>query len=234
VKARTRAARIARASARRLLADWARAARAADAAECPLNVAVHLTWSALLHGDMREGHVLGLAPVERDKRFWDALRLCAARAGVPWVALRGPEYDGRRGLHLHLVLHLPDSAAVHDAIGVIERLTGAPAERVIMEGRTWRRHHGVVARSACGGWLLQRHVAARGGSGEKLAAYAGKGSGKALVEGQHRLSNELATLARQATARTSSHGAGHVLSKKTPAPEGAGGRREGANARTAA
>jgi hypothetical protein len=52
--------------------------------------------------------------------------------------------------------------------------------------------------SACGGWLLQRYVAALGGSGVALATYAAKGTGASKVEGQHRLSNGLAALARAA------------------------------------
>ena len=201
-KAKTRAARIARASSRRRLNTWSSAASAAEAAGYPLNVALHVTWSALVHGDRRDGHILGLGPVERERRLWAELRLVAARAGVPWLAVRAPEHDTRRDLHLHVALHLPDAAAIRDAIGVVERLTGSPAERVDMRG--WsvrgggRTHYGVVARSDCSGWFLQRRVEALGGSGVALVAYAAKGDGKAAVEGQHRLSNALSALARSA------------------------------------
>ena len=104
-----------------------------------------------------------------------------------------------------MVLHLPDTRALRDAIEAIERLTGAPAARAPdMRGKTLpgggRPTHGVVAMSACGGWLLQRHVEAAGGSGVALASYAAKGSGKAKVEGQHRLSDSLSALARQGAA----------------------------------
>jgi hypothetical protein len=203
-KAQTRANWISAASRRRRVSEWTRAATGAARAGAPLNVALHITWDALLQGDRRDGHILGLAPAERDKRLWAALRLCAARAGVDWVAARGPEHDRRRGLHLHVVLHLPDARAIRDCMGVVEKLTGAPAEWADMRGRSMRglgrRHHGVVARSACGGWFLQRHIAAAGGDGLGIAAYAAKGDGKAAVEGQHRLSNALKALAQQAAA----------------------------------
>ena len=199
-KAATKRARIARASARRRVITWSSAASAAETAGCPLNVALHVTWSALVEGERRDGHCLGLSAVERERRLWSALRLVSARAGVSWLAARGPEHDRQRGLHLHLVLHLPDAAAIRDAIGQVERLTGSPAEWIDTRGRTvrglGRRHHGVVAQSACGGWFLQRHVEGRGGSGVELVTYAGKGDGKAAVEGQHRLSNELSALVR--------------------------------------
>ena len=203
-KAKTRAARITRASKRRRVSTWSDAASAAAAVGNPLNVALHVTWSALEHGDRRDGHILGLGAVERERRLWAELRLVAARAGVPWLAVRGPEYDRQRGLHLHVALHLPTVAAMRDALGVVERLTGAPAEWIDTGGRAvrglGRRHHGVVARSACGGWFLQRHLESKGGDGLAIAAYAAKGDGKAAVAGQHRLSNALAALAKQAAA----------------------------------
>ena len=201
-KARTTSARIERATQRRRVETWTTAASAAEAAGHPLNAALHVTWSALAGGERRHGHVLGLEPVAREQRLWSALRLVAARARVPWLAARAPEYDRRRALHLHLALHLPGTAAFRDAIEVVERLTGAPAERVDMRGGSYpgggRTHRGVVAWSGCRGWLLQRHVEPLGGSGVNLAAYAAKGDGKAAVKGQHRLSNALSALARAA------------------------------------
>lgn len=200
-KAATKAARLDRAAAKRRVEYWKTAATVAAEAGHPLNAAVHLTWSALKHGDRREGHVLGRPDAE--KCVWSALRLVAARADVPWLAARGPEYDRKRaGLHLHVVSHLPDTPAIRDAINVVERLTGAPAEWIDTKGRTVRsvgnrRHHGVVAMSACRGWMIQRNVPELGGDGIGVMRYAGKGDGKAQVEGQHRLSNELSGLVRQ-------------------------------------
>lgn len=204
-KAATRRARLERASRRRRAQAWTHAATVAAASGQPVNTALHVTWSALEAGDRREGHILGLGVVERERRLWAGLSLVAKRAGVPWLALRGPEHSRQRGLHLHLAFHLPvaDVTALRDAIGTVERLTGSPAEWIDTAGRTERgaggRCRGVVARSACGGWLLQRTVATIG-DGSGIAAYAAKGDGKAQVAGQHRLSNALSALARQAVA----------------------------------
>lgn len=202
-KAKTKAARIARASARRRVKKWTAAASAAEVSGHPLNIALHVTWSALKDGDRRSGHILDRPAAECERHLWSGLRMVSARAGVPWLAARGPEHDRRRRLHLHAVVHLPDVAAVRDAIDEVERLTGAPAAWIIPAGRTLRgngrTHHGVVAMSACGGWMLQRRIEGKG-SGLGIAAYAAKGNGKARVEGQHRLSNELAALVREAQA----------------------------------
>lgn len=202
-KAKTKAARIARASAQRRVKKWTAAASAAETSGNPLNTTLHVTWSALEDGDRRSGHILDLPAAERDRRLWSGLRMVSARAGVPWLAARGPEHDRRRRLHLHAVVHLPNVAALRDAIGEVERLTGAPAAWIIPAGRTMRgngrTHHGVVAMSACGGWMLQRRIDGKG-NGHGIVAYAAKGDGKARVEGQHRLSNELAALVRKAQA----------------------------------
>lgn len=204
-KAKTVAARLARAATRRRVQLWTAAAPAASAAGFPLNTALTVTWTALQDGDRRPGHILDVDAVKREKRLWSELRLVAARAGVEWIAARAPEHDRTRLLHMHITLHLPDTRALRDALDVVERLTGAPASWCDMRGRTLRgggrATRGVVAISACGGWLLQRHVEAAGGSGVALATYAAKGTGKTKVEGQHRLSNSLSALSRQWQAK---------------------------------
>lgn len=203
-KAQSRSNWISAGARRRRVAQWTQAAAASARAGYPVNVALHITWSALTGGDRRDGHILGLSPLDREKRLWAALRLCAARAGVPFLAARGPEYDTGRGLHLHVALHLPDDRAIRDCMDVVETLTGAPAESRDMRGRSvrglGRRHHGVIGLSACRGWFMQRHIAAAGGNGIILATYAGKGDGQSQVDGQHRLSNALSALAKQAAA----------------------------------
>jgi hypothetical protein len=205
MKAATKRARIERASARRRILTWTAASTAAGKVGHPINVALHVTWAALETGERQDGHILGLPAVARERRLWAALRLVAARAGVPWLAARGPEHDRGRGLHLHVALHLPDSAAIRDAITAVERITGAPAEQVdlrtwTVRGRGGRHHRGVVAVSACRGWLIQRHVETLGGDGKGLLRYAAKGDGSAAVEGQHRLSNELVALVKRRRA----------------------------------
>ena len=125
-KAKTAAARLARAATRRRVQLWTAAAPAASAAGYPLNTALTITWAALQDGDRRRGHILDMDMVEREKRLWSELRLVAARADVEWIAARAPEHDRTRGLHLHMVLHLPDTRALRDAIG---RSSGSPALR---------------------------------------------------------------------------------------------------------
>lgn len=195
-KAKNRAARIARASATRRLSHWKRAANATEAAGQPLNLALHITWSALEAGDRQDGHCLGLPQPDRDKRLWSSLRAVAVRAGVPWLAFRAPEYDRRRGLHVHLGMHLPQSRkTLLDAIATISRLTGASAAWVSFGGRSvpglGGRIEGVVARSYCGGWMLQLNLRATNGGGSGIASYASKGAGKRQATGQHRLSTAL-------------------------------------------
>jgi hypothetical protein len=203
-KAQTKAARLARADTHRRQQRWTAAALAASAAGYPLNFLLTVSWPKIEDGDRRAGHILAKKIVDRETHLWSELRQVAARAGVEWIAARAPEYDKTRGHHIHIPGHLPDDRALRDAINIIENITGAPAEWCDMRGRTLRGNgrisHGCVAMSENGGWLLQRHVATAGGSGFALAAYAAKGTGKAKVESQHRLSNALLTLLRKSTA----------------------------------
>jgi|GEM_PF-2679190 len=230
-KAKTAAARIARAAARRRVQLWSAAAPAASSVGCPLNIALTITWARLQDSHPRQGHILDVAAVQREKRLWSELRMVTARAGVEWIAARAPEYDRTRGLHLHLAMHLPDSRAMRDALEVVEGLTGAPASWCDMRGRSLRSGgrvtRGVVAMSACGGWLLQRHDPAGNGSGVHLATYAAKGTGKARVEGQHRLSNDLAALAKLAMTQSKPIAA---RSRPINATAGQGGGKTGSGA----
>jgi hypothetical protein len=203
-KAKTATARLARADTHRRQQRWTAAAIAASAAGFQLNFLLTVSWPKIEDGDRRSGHILAKKIVDRETHLWSELRQVAARAGVEWIAARAPEYDNKHGQHIHIPGHLPDDRALRDALDVVETLTGAPAMWCDMRGRTLRGNgrisHGCVAMSENGGWLLQRHVATAGGSGFALAAYAAKGTGKAKVEGQHRLSNALLTLLRKSTA----------------------------------
>jgi hypothetical protein len=203
-KAKTATARLARADTHRRQQRWTAAAIAASEAGFQLNFLLTVSWPKIEDGDRRSGHILAKKIIDRETHLWSELREVAARAGVEWIAARAPEYDNKRGHHIHIPGHLPDDRALRDALDVVETLTGAPAMWYDMQGRTIRGNgrisHGCVAMSENGGWLLQRHVATAGGSGFALAAYAAKGTGKAKVEGQHRLSNALLTLLRKSTA----------------------------------
>jgi hypothetical protein len=203
------------------------AARAASRAGFVLNVHITVSWTML---GIDDAHGAELA-------LWRSLRTLAKSGGFPWLAIRAPERAGRGGRHVHILCHAPDDAARLAIIGLIAEKTGAPRAWLHLDGKRLqdcgRRIEGIMAKSDGGHWLAQRNVDHRGGI-EGLVDYLPKADGKAKVGGQHRMSGTLAALVRQATAHTSNHGALHVLSKKTPAPEGAGDRREGANARTAA
>ncbi len=204
-KRQTRELRLLKAAQKRLEKKWLRAAIAAERAGVPLNSFVTVAWHALsTAGERREGHCLHLPPAERDRRVWAALRRVAGRHAVPFVAMRAPENDRRRGQHLHVAIHLPTDDAIRDALAAIERATGAPAETLHLPGRPMaglgRYRQGVVAVSGCRGFMLQRAVTGGGGSAVAIARYVAKSAGRDVALGQHRLSNALAALARPQTA----------------------------------
>jgi len=198
-KRQTKVARLSRADDQRRRRQWFVAAVAAETAGHPLSITLHITWGALKHdnGAMGSKAFLGLPEIERQKKLWTSMRQVVIRHGVPWLAGTAPEHDAHRKLHLHMVMHLPDSA-IHDAVACLERLTGVRTEWTEPRGRTFhgpgRQVYGAVAKSACGGWLLQRNLRVGVSGSEGIAAYASKASGKALVEGQYRLSNALSAL----------------------------------------
>ena len=185
-------ARIARASTYRRLRIWQSAAIGAEEAGHPLNLHVTITWSKFETG---EGETV--SPDVRARRLWNALRFAAARADVPWIAARAPEYGKRHGQHLHIIAHIPRQAdALADIVRVIERHTGARAAWFHPSGRRLSWTRGVVALSHCGGWMVQRHDHHGGGDSAQLAGYAAKGQGKGKAAGRHQLSNTLSQLAQ--------------------------------------
>jgi hypothetical protein len=97
-------------------------------------------------------------------------------------------------------LHLP-APALRDAVGVIEKLTGTSSAWFDLNGKTirggGRRHHGVIAQSSCGGWMIQRRMENLGNAAG-LIRYIAKEAGIERVKGQHRLSHALASLGRDA------------------------------------
>jgi hypothetical protein len=194
-KLATKRARISRATIERRRRKWKSAAIAAECLGYPPNTFLTVSWKVLFQN---RPDVLAIDQLEA--RLWAGLRLVAVRAGVPWVAARGPEYSSGRGRHIHITMHLPDAAAMRDAVGVIEGITGAPAAYVHVDGRTLRGGprpvRGVVAKSVCGGWMLQRNVPGGGGGSVALARYTSKGQGARRVEAQHRLSNAFSAMAR--------------------------------------
>lgn len=185
--------------------QWSEAADAAVAAGVPLSVVVHITWSACLAAERRSGHWLGLSEPERVSRLWDRLRRLARRHGVVlFLAARAPEYDATKGTHLHLALHLPDTA-LRGLIELVERVTGAPSEQLpLPDGaairRNGRRLHGVVAIGDAGAWLVQKNTRPLSGGERGFLGYASKAPRSERVQSQFRLSNDLVALTRQAAA----------------------------------
>lgn len=163
---------------------------------------ITVTWSALINADRRDGaHILGLAERDRVQRLWKALARDMGAAGIPWLAARGPEYDKRRGHHLHVVMHAPEKAFLR-ITRTLERLTGSDREWFDPRGRTvpgnGRDHKGVVALSACRGWMVQRHLEGMSKVTPGLAKmdYVAKGVGAEKVSCRHRLSRELKDLVK--------------------------------------
>lgn len=185
---------------RRREAEWRHAGSAVEAAGLPMTTAIHVTWSACHAADMRAGHILGKSEQERVNTLWDRLRRLAAEYGAEaWIAARAPEYDRQKGLHLHMGLRLPE-AAYRRAIGILEKLTGAPAEAIFTRDKTITHHgrkvHGVIARGQCGAWLLQRNTRAGIGGTEGLMRYIRKAPKAAETSAQFRLSGDMLRIAR--------------------------------------
>jgi hypothetical protein len=158
----------------------------------PLTYQLTLTWNALQHGERRDGHCLHLPEADAVTRLWRNIKNLTKSNNLPFIAMRAPEYDTRRGSHVHIALYLPKKLTPA-LIRVIENLTGAPndttATFTIME-----RERGHLARSACRGWLLQenRRVGAGGESG--LAQYLAKAAQRPKNASRYYLSGDLSRL----------------------------------------
>lgn len=168
------------------------AARVSAAAGYPLTHHLTLTWAALRHGERRDGHCLHLSEPEVVRRLWRNLKHLHRKHGMPFVGMRAPEYDARRGQHLHLALHLPEQL-VPDFVQVIERLTGAPTDTTVIF-TVGERHRGYVARSACHGWLMQENRRVGAGGEVGLAEYAAKSAQKPEGGARYKLSTDLLSL----------------------------------------
>lgn len=197
--------RLVELGAERRRLQWSAAASAAVAAGVPLSVVVHITWSACIAAEQRSGHWLGLSEADRVNRLWDRLRRLARRHGVEqFLAARAPEHDATKGTHLHLALHLPDTA-LRDVIELIERVTGAPTKQLHLPHgatirRTGRRLQGVLALGDVGAWLIQKNTRPLIGGEQGFLGYASKASRSEMVQSQFRLSNDLVALTRLAAA----------------------------------
>lgn len=193
-KARTRRRRQAKADQRRRRQEWSQSVDATMRAGFPINA--HIT--ILSDVDHIE---------EVTSAMWRRLRRLMQRKGVPFYAVRAPEYARNRGQHLHIALHLPPSLYGDVATALVE-VTGSPmAGWFDVAGRSLGNTLGVVTKSDCGGWMLQRHVDGAGGCPKRLITYAGKGDGKHKAVGRHQRSGELIQLTRQFAANSAQNAA---------------------------
>lgn len=121
----------------------------AYAMDWPLNVALTITWDALLRaGEHNEGHCLGRDEWDRERYARDELaRLCRSE-DLPFVALWGRDVGADMGSHVHLSMFWP-SYKIAQLVAVIERISGSSADFVLKPYTA-----DTVARSVCGGWQI--------------------------------------------------------------------------------
>ena len=185
---------------RRRVSQWRKAGAAVEAAGLPMTVAICITWSACEAADRNDGNILGLPENERVNVVWDRMRRLAAEFGAEaWIAARAPEHDREKGLHLHVGARIPAAAHLR-LIGLIERLTGAPADKVYTAPATvihrGRKCKGVMAHGQLGAWMIQRNLRAGTGGTEGLMRYLRKAPKAAETSAQFRLSQDMLRIAR--------------------------------------
>lgn len=173
------------------------AASAASAAGFPFTHHLTITWGACLAGERRPGHSLHLAEPAKVSRLWRNLKGLMKKNGQPFIAMRAPEYDARKGCHLHVAIHANDNL-IPSLIHVVERLTGAPDDTTTVFTLEDKHRRGFIARSECCGWLLQENLRIGTGGEHGLAGYLGKAIPRAEVVAQYRLSDDLHRLTKSA------------------------------------
>jgi hypothetical protein len=148
-----RLTRYERRTARDRVARFREAVAFAYAMDWPLNIAVTITWDALITaGEQNEGHCLGRGEWGREKYTRDELaRLCRSH-GISFVALWGRDVGQTMGSHVHLSMFWPPYRLAQ-LVAVIERVSGSPAAFVL---DPYSRK--IVARSVCGGWQIDMNI----------------------------------------------------------------------------
>lgn len=186
VKLQTRRRQAAKADKARRFPKWRRSELAARRAGYPLDA--HIT----VLSDAASIEAVSAA-------LWRRLRRLMERGALPFVACRGPEYAPRRGLHLHVALHLPESLYA-DVAAILADVTGAGKAPWFDEAgrRLGSLTYGVVTKSADATWMLQRYIESAGGSHWQLVEYAAKGDGKHRAIGRHQRSGALIALTQAA------------------------------------
>ena len=131
----------------------------AYAMDWPVNVSITITWSALREaGDHSEGHCLGKSAIERDAYLRRELARVARREGLPFVAIWGRDVGIVMGSHVHLGIFWPHYR-LRPLLELIERITGSSPEYV---KPAYEDKH--VARSVCGGWLVDMNRRGKAGA----------------------------------------------------------------------
>jgi len=186
-KERTRRGRQARADKRRRQTEWQTSTQAARRA-----------------GYMLDAHITVIAEWENieaiSAALWRRMRRLMQRNGLPFMAMRAPEYTPRRGHHMHMAQHLPERL-YGDVASALEAVTGTAMARWFdVSGKSLGNVAGVVCMAADGSWMLQRHVDGLGGSDERLVQYASKSDGKHKTVGRHQRSAALVELTHRFSA----------------------------------
>lgn len=176
-------------------ARYTAAAKLSASTGYPLTYHITLTWHALQYGELREGNCLDMSETQILSRLWRNLKHLAKTNGLPFIAMRAPESDERKGAHVHIAMHLPEHLRPA-LIRVIEKLTGAPDER---EKFTCAEHNrGFLARSGCKGWLLQENRRIGAGGEIGLATYLAKSARRPESASRYYLSGDLSRLVANA------------------------------------
>ncbi|MES2434880.1 MAG: hypothetical protein V4586_13790 [Pseudomonadota bacterium] len=136
------------------LANFHAALQFAYKMDWPINVALTVTWSALINaGSHNEGHCLAMAEAERDAYLRKELGRCLRKLpGSPkLVAIWGRDVGRRMGSHIHVGIFWP-RFQLTNLVKLLERITGSEADPPPKE-----RTLGYYSSSGCGGWLV-KHI----------------------------------------------------------------------------
>lgn len=157
-----------------------RAAVFSYAVDCPLNMSLTITWTALINaGEQSEGNCLARA--NRDAYLRSELARLCRKIGIPFSALWGRDVGREMGEHIHLLMFCP-YYRLAELVALLERVTGSSAECVRAPYADDE-----VARSVCGGWQVnmnRRDIEGARGFAEYIAGQHSKHPEGADLEGK--------------------------------------------------
>ena len=122
--------------------------KTADEIDCPLNIAITISWDALIQaGERNEGHILGDSPRRRQaklfRRFRYLSKSCGRDLSYVWVSDVGVRF----GEHLHIALFWP-RYDIKTLSWLCAALLGSGLDE------SWEGQPKGF-RSVCGGWMLR-------------------------------------------------------------------------------